>query len=133
MTESSQVFQIKAETKIQHKFQAVRAQKIELRQLRTQLRDTFSQDKTFHDLDQIVKDQKKKLVNRKLELEDKNPAIGTLKGKIETLKEGVKSEQMTLSAWLIEYQETTKNVTIPDDNGEIVKIEVKKTAKTVKI
>ena len=133
MTESSQVFQIKAETKIQHKFQAVRAQKIELRQLRTQLRDTFAQDKTFHDLDQIVKDQKKKLVHRKLELEDKNPAIGTLKGKIETLKEGVKSEQLTLSAWLIEYQETTKNVTIPDDNGEIVKIEVKKTAKTVKI
>jgi len=133
MTESSHVFQIKAETKIQNKFSTVRAQKIELRQLRTQLRDTFSQDKTYHDLDELTKDQKKKLEHRKKELEDKNPAIGTLKGKIETLKEGVKSEQLTLSAWLIEYKETTKNETIPDDNGEIVKIEVKKIAKTVKI
>ena len=129
MVESVHVFQIKAETKIQNKFATVRAKKIELRQLRTQLRDTFAQDKTFHDLDQIVKDQKKKLEYRRGELEEKDSSIGTLKEKIETLKESFKSEQLTLSSWLIEYKETTKLDTIPDDTGDIVKIEVKKQQK----
>ena len=133
MTESSQVLQIKMEKRIAGKFGEFKAQKTELREYRKQLRDTFDQDKDFHDLSLIVKDQKAKLTARKLALEDENPSIKTLEEKIETLKEGVKSTQLTLSDWLIEYKEKIGSDTIPDDIGEIVKIEVKKTAKAVKV
>ena len=133
MPESSHVIQIKMEKRISDKFGEFKAQKTELREYRKQLRDTFEQDKDFHDLSIIVKDQKAKLTARKLALEEENPSIGTLKEKIETLKENVKSTQLTLSDWLIEYKEKVGSDTIPDDTGDIVKIEVKKTAKAIKV
>lgn len=125
--------QIKAEKKIQSKFVDIRSQKIALRELRTQLRDTFNNDKDYHVLDLTVKDQKMKLKTIKQSIENKNPSVRTLMAKIEIAKDNLKSHQLTLSDWLIEYKEKTGNTTIPDDKGEIVEFEVKKVAKVKKI
>jgi predicted nucleic acid-binding Zn-ribbon protein len=124
--------QIKSEKKIQDKFSSIRAFKSQLRQFRSQIRDTFNQDKEYHDLDIQVKDVKLKLKNRKDKIEENTPAIGTLRDKIDTLKENLKSEQLTLSDWLVDYNKKTTNTTIPDDMGNIVGIEIKTTAKIKK-
>jgi len=124
--------QVKSENKIKGKFTDVRAKKIHLRQLRSQLKDALNNDKEYHELSLKLKDARTDLNAQKTKLEN-IPALTTLKEKIESAKEALKSEQLTLSDWLLEYKEKTGLDTIPDDKGGIVKIKVTKVVKVEEI
>lgn len=132
MSDNVVEIQVKAEKKIQGKFTDVRAKKIHLRALRSQLRDALNGDKTYHELDLKLKDARTALNESKNRLENV-PEIATLKEKIEAAKENLKSEQLTLSDWLIDYKEKTGSDTIPDDKGGIIKIKITKVVKTEEI
>lgn len=116
--------QISSERKIQNKFIAIRAGKMELRKIRKELKDNLENDAEYHDQAIKVKEERKKLNARKQLLEN-HPAIEALKTKAGEIKSALKDEQLELSNWLVQYTQKTGNTTIPDDANNIVEIEVK--------
>lgn len=131
MSDSVVEIQIVSETNIKNKFVSIRGKKMELREVRKELKDNLEGDAQYHDQMLRVKDERAKLNKRKLELES-IASIQELKNKEQDLKEKLKSDQLTLSDWLVQYVDRTHNETIPDDANNIVKIEIKKIASVKK-
>lgn len=102
-----------------------------IRQRQAEIRTILAQDEDFNELKKELKRINAELKVKKINLMEK-PQLLEIQGKIDSLKEGLKTEQLTLFTCFDEYIDTTKKTFIEVD-GERKLIEKKYLVKKYKI
>lgn len=98
--------------KISQGYQNLSILKAELKKNREALKDAYSNDKDYHDLETEIKDMRAKLNARKKTLENDNDSIIQLKNKVKNMTESVKEEQLNFSDWIQEFEKETGQKTV---------------------
>mgnify|MGYP000909715535 FL=1 len=98
--------------KVSQGYQNLSLLKAELKKNREALKDAYSNDRDYHEIETEIKDMKAKLNARKKTLEQENESIIQLKHKVENMTESVHEEQLNFSDWLREYESETKQKTV---------------------
>lgn len=112
-----------AEDKIKHAMQKREDMSKELRKRRSMLKSALEKDAEYYKAMESVSaaQQHKNAIKKKLM---KDPSLVKLAAEVDLLKEGVKSLQLTISDFLLEYKQETGNDTIEDNHGNVRRIRV---------
>lgn len=95
--------------------------KAQIREQKTMSDDAFSQDATYHENDQKVKDLTKVRTAVKQKIL-KTPALEAITVKIKGYKDELKDAQSALSGYLQEYYRVSGSRSIENNQGELLEI-----------
>lgn len=116
------VFEINVQTdRVKQGVQNVRRVSEELKKKQSMYKDALEGDAEYHRIKEEVDAKRKELNARKKSLEQQGDLF-TLKQEIKNLTGEKREEQLSLSEWLEEYKQVTKQATI-EVQGELLSIE----------
>lgn len=109
------------ETQAKQSFAIIEDKKTQLKAKREMLKDTYENDDEYRELNDEVRNAKRKLAVKKAVI-DSEDAVKELKSEINALKDDLKEEQLNLSDYLSSLKSHTgiKTLTIEGQDLEIV-------------
>lgn len=114
---------------IKNHIESIDKLKLELKQNREMLEDSFNNNPTYHEHDEKVKDVTKAKNSVRLEIA-KQPSVATLNQKVKDLRFDMNEKSKTLSDLLQDYIEQTGATQIETRDGKV--LEIIRTSKLVR-
>lgn len=108
-----------------------KAIKNELKIKRAMVKTALEQDAEYYKANESVKEYQKHRKAVKDRLMKENPSLRTMDEQTKVLKEELKSVQLSLEDYIIEYEKNTGMQTINDNEGVVRRIHIGKTAKII--
>lgn len=106
---------------IKNHIEAIDKLKDDLKQAREMFEDSFTNNPTYHEHQEKVKEATKAKASVRSEI-SKQPAVSTLKQKVDDLRFDLNEQSKTLSDLLQDYKDQTGNTEIEARNGKIYEI-----------